>query len=166
MDTARTSEVRLQFVTERTIGSALIRWFTAGPISHVDAMLPSGRLFGARWDRAGGCPQGVWPRPPDYHRFTRKVIATIAATPAQRTAWLDFLRQQKGKPYDWRAIVGFAFNRDWREDDSWDCSSLQARAIEVAGICPPLYLATNKITPAALALAISAMPNAHLEELP
>lgn len=70
--------------------------------------------------------------------------------------WLEFLMSQLGKPYDYEAIWGFLLNRDWREPDSWICSELQARALEVAGIVPCLYLACNKITPVALALAVSA----------
>lgn len=74
----------------------------------------------------------------------------------QSRAFYRFLRAQVGKPYDHSAIWGFASGRDWREDDSWICSELQAAALEHAGIVPnQLYLAANKITPVALAFGLS-----------
>jgi hypothetical protein len=196
-------EIRLQFVAARDIGSSLIRWFSAGPFSHVDAIvdeaalrllepgtggaMPAGAvclvrpgwLFGSRSDRVGGQPPGVQIRPPGYATFSRRVVATIPATEAQLAGFWRFQRAQLGKPYDSTAIWGFAAGRDWRETDSWYCSEDQARALEPpetgswldpnkdgAGIFPePLYLAANKVTPVALALAISATPAASFTEL-
>jgi hypothetical protein len=159
-------EISLQFVAERALGSAAIGWFSAGHLSHVDAVLPDGLLFGARSDRVGGRPSGTWARPPGYLRFSRRVVATLPASEEQHALWRAFLAAQTGKPYDWRALWGFVFNRDWRQEDSWICSELQARALEVAGLVPPLYLAANKITPVALALAISAVPGARVRDVP
>lgn len=31
---------------------------------------------------------------------------------------------QIGKKYDWTALWGFLFRRDWQEEDSWFCSEL------------------------------------------
>jgi hypothetical protein len=163
------AELCLQFVAERAIGSDVIGWFSAGHLSHVDAVLPDGMLFGARSDRTGtGAMRrspGVQARPPGYLRFSRCAIARVPAGEEAARRWLEFLAAQDGKPYDWRAIWGFVVNRDWRQPDSWICSELQARALEVAGIMPPLYLAANKITPVALALAVSAIPGATIRDL-
>jgi hypothetical protein len=159
-------ELHLQFVAERALGSEAIGWFSAGHLSHVDAVLPDGMLLGARSDRVGGRPPGVWARPPGYLRFSRRALATLPASDEQYALWLAFLDAQRGKPYDWRAIWGFVFGRNWREEDSWICSELQARALEVAGLIPPLYLAANKITPVALALAVSAIPGARISDAP
>ncbi len=120
-------------------------------------MLPSGHLLGARSDKVGGDPAGVQIRPPNYEKFSSRVIFTIPATDAQSTAYYAFLDAQLGKPYDSEAIWAFAFNRDWREDDSWICSELQAAALIAANRVPPLFLASNKITPEALALMASAI---------
>jgi hypothetical protein len=158
-------ELHLQFVAENAPSSRLIGWFSAGHLSHVDAVLPDGRLFGARSDRAGGQPPGVWARPPGYLRFSRRVVASLPAREEAAGCWRQFLGAQLGKPYDWRAILGFLCNRDWRQDDSWICSELQARALEVAGLAPSLYLAANKITPVALALAVSAIPGATVRDV-
>jgi hypothetical protein len=159
-------ELLLQFVAERGLGSQVIGWFSAGHFSHVDAVLPDDTLFGARSDRVGGQPPGVWARPQGYRQFSHRALAMVPASDEQSALWLAFLAAQTGKPYDWRAIWGFVLNRDWREEDSWICSELQARALEIAGLVPRLYLAANKITPVALALAVSAIPGAIVRDLP
>jgi uncharacterized protein YycO len=149
--------VQLQFVCENAFLSDVIAWFSQGHFSHVDAILPDGNLLGARSDRVGGQPPGVRIRPPGYVDFSHRVVMTVPATAAQETAFYNFLHQQVGKPYDMAAIWAFAFDRNWREPDSWICSELQSAAGEAAGIFRPLYLAANKITPVSCALAYSAV---------
>lgn len=148
--------IQLQFVAEKDLGSEIIGWFSAGHLSHVDALW-GGNLLGARSDNPGGYGYGVRARGPGYAKFSRRVLMTIPTTDDQNLKWQQFLNNQQGKPYDSEAIWAFAFNRNWRETDSWICSELQARALEVAGIVPPLYLTCNKITPVALALTVSAL---------
>lgn len=42
-----------------------------------------------------------------------------------------FLAEQIGRPYDWRAVFGWAgAGRDWRDDYAWFCFELVAGAIE------------------------------------
>jgi hypothetical protein len=150
--------VRLQFVCERAFSSQLIAWFSQGHFSHVDASVGNHQLLGARIDRPDGQKSGVRIRPFGYSEFSRRTVFSIPATPSQEAAWRIFLYSQVDRPYDWRAILAFAANRNWRERDSWICSELQAAALEEAGILPKLYLAAHKITPVALALAVSAIP--------
>lgn len=152
--------IRLQFVCENALSSEAIAWFSAGHFSHVDAVTSDhdlAALVGARSDFVGGAPSGVELRPYNYATFNRRVIFDIPAKPDQKRKFWSFLDDQIGKPYDHQAIWAFLFNRDWREQDSWICSELQAAALEYAGVLPPLYLAANKITPVALALALSAI---------
>lgn len=138
------------------MSSQLIAAFSAGHLSHVDCLLPSGLLLGARSDRVGGVPAGVRIRPQSYANFTRVEVMDVPSTAQQTRAFHRFLIKQIGKPYDHQAIFAFALNRDWREDDAWICSELQAAALEHAGVFrSPLYLAANKITPVALAFAAS-----------
>lgn len=187
--------IELQFVTEPLFrgcrfhaGSALIRWFSAGPFSHVDAIIPEGIygrpgwLVGARMGRVGGQPPGVWARPPNYAEFTRRTVARIPASDDQVIAFWRFVRAQIGKPYDTSAIWGFVAGRDWRSVNSWFCSEIFARALEPsrapaqlvdvapnrggAGIFPqPLFLAANKLTPVGLANVLSAVPGVSFREL-
>lgn len=147
--------IRLQFSRGGGISSAAIAWFSSGQFSHVDAILPDGKLFGARSDAVGGHPPGVWARPPDYEKFRKKVIMEVPCGAFQTNTFYSFLKSQEGKPYDKLAIWGFALGRNWREQDSWICSELQSAAGEHAGILQPLYLAANKITPVACALVYS-----------
>jgi hypothetical protein len=149
--------IRVQFVCEHNIASQGIALFSAGHFSHCDCLLEDGTLFGARSDKVGGKPAGVQIRTPDYASFSSKVVFSLECTILQRESYHAFLASQEGMPYDKQAIWAFAFNRDWREKDSWICSELQAAALESADLTPPLYLAANKITPVALALALSAL---------
>lgn len=149
--------ITLQFVGAGGIGSALIEWFGAGEVSHVDAVLPDGRLLGARSDVVGGVAAGVQIRPPGYETFDKIVRAALPAD-AVLTAWFyHLLHGEIGKPYDSTAIAAFAAGRDWREPDSWFCSELQAAMLERCGWFPfPLATPSNKLTPAGLLLACSA----------
>ena len=120
-------------------------------------------LLGARSDTIEGIAPGVRVRPAWYAPFVETVLLEIPCTQAQAQRFWAFLEVQLGKPYDKRAIWGFALGRDWREPDSWICSELQAAALEAACIAPRLYLRANKITPVALALAVSALGGRVIE---
>ena len=149
--------IRVQFSRGGGISSAAIAWFSSGSFSHVDAVMPDGTLLGARSDAVGGHPPGVWARPANYEKFRQKVVMEIPCGAFQEGRYYDFLKSQVGKPYDKAAIWAFALGRNWREQDSWICSELQAAAAEYAGIVPKLYLPSNKITPVAYALVCSAI---------
>jgi len=153
--------IQLQFVRQKGIASSAIAWFSQGNFSHVDAVLPSGRLLGARNDNALGIPSGVQIRPEGYADWALRVRFTIPTTQEQANKFYTFLREQIGKPYDRSAIWGFVTGRNWRAQDSWICSELQAAALEHAGIVPPLYLSANKITPTALALLASSIASSR-----
>ena len=61
--------------------------------------------------------------------------------------FLQALRSQIGKPYDYAAIIGFVFRRDWQADNRWFCSELPAWAAEQAG-CPIFRAeAMHRVTP-------------------
>jgi uncharacterized protein YycO len=133
--------ISLQFVTEKGVGSTLIRWGTHSDFSHVDAVLHGGPLLGARSDTK---MPGVSIRAPDYAPFTRRQTVVI---PTQADmAFYSFLMDQLGKPYDWKAIVGFAVDRNWRDPDSWFCSELVAAALEAAKIVK-VQTPANRISP-------------------
>jgi uncharacterized protein YycO len=149
--------IQLQFVLGTGLSSRTIAWFSAGHFSHVDLVLPDGYLMGARSDRTGGKPPGVQIRPPNYEKWKERVVISLEATELQKQSVIAFNISQEGKPYDHTAIWGFVSGRNWREQDSWFCSELQAAAMESADLWPPLYTPNNKITPAGLATIISAV---------
>lgn len=148
--------ILLQFSTVPALSSSLIRLFEHGWCSHVDVVLPEGKLLGARSDVIGGAPAGVQIRRPAYENWSRTELVQLLATPKMEARFYGFLNAQIGKPYDKTAIVAFALNRNWREDDSWFCSELVAAALEACGWFPqPLANVVNKITPSDLLLVTS-----------
>lgn len=148
--------IQLQFVQGNGVGSQAIAWFSSGHFSHVDIVLPDGKLLGARSDNADGV-KGVAIRRANYEVWKRRVVFSVPCTSSQELLAYDFARAQIGKPYDHTAILGFFFNRAWRDTDAWYCSELAMAALEEAKIIAPLYLAANKITPVAAALVASAI---------
>lgn len=159
------NRIVVRFYAGTGFSSGAIEYFGAGGWSHVDSETPKG-LLGARSDRTGGMPKGVWARPYDYEDAPRWVRMSLPCTQAQYLRWVNFLYDQVSKPYDKLAILGFIIDRNWRDEDSWFCSELAVRALEVAGILPPLSLTPSKITPGALALAISAAGGHIIESAP
>ena len=103
-------------------------------------------------------PAGVQVRPHDYADFSSVKRVVISCTDQQYVNFLAFAQKQISKPYDKTAILGFAFDRDWREPDSWFCSELASAAFEAAGILK-YHLATtvNRITPEDLLLVCSVL---------
>jgi uncharacterized protein YycO len=148
--------VLLQFVQGPGPGSKAIEIFERGWCSHVDVVLGDGSLLGARSDVIGGRPPGVQIRHAGYEVWSKTARVALRATDAQETAWLSFLYNQIGKPYDETAIVAFAVERDWRQPDSWFCSELVAAGLEASGWLPQkLAFGVNEITPRDLLLVVS-----------
>ncbi len=148
--------IQLQFVQGKALSSRAISWFSSGHFSHVDIVLPDGRLLGARSDSADEV-KGVAVRRADYEVWRKRVVFTIPCSTFQSVSCHDFAFAQVGKPYDHTAILGFMFDRAWMDSDAWYCSELVMAALQHAGVVSPLYLAANKITPVAAALVVSAL---------
>lgn len=140
------TQINLQFSAEDTLDSEAIRWFTAGPYSHVDWLMDDGRLLGARLEG------GVAIRPADYAVFSAKRLVSMPASSDDASAFHAFCIAQLGKPYDRTAIWGFALGRDWHDGKAWFCSELMAGALENAGIAPGFSTDVWRITPAELLL--------------
>lgn len=125
----------------------------------------AGWFYGARSDRVGGMPPGVWPRPPNYAVFSRRVVMTIPATDEQVERYWQWAADQLGKPYDWLAIIAFLPGRNWRSEGRWYCSEEVTRDLEVATIFQRASMPPNKVTPNALALAVSVRPGVTVQEM-
>ena len=147
----------LQFVSGEGIESEAIEAYSHGVVSHVDAVMPDGKLLGARLEG------GVQIREPDYEKFDRIVRVQVPTLPTVVDDFYDWLKTQIGKPYDIAAIAAFGFGRNWREDGTWYCAELIAAGLERHYFPYPLVSPTNRITPADLLLVLSALVPVHLE---
>lgn len=108
--------------------STAIRVATWSWASHVDFVLPSGRLLGA----TPGA--GVSIRESADADADTVVRYEIRANKKQSASALASASSQIGRPYDYMGIFGLAVRRNWQEQDSWFCSELIAWACAQAGI--------------------------------
>ena len=130
--------ITLQFSTTRHISSKAIQFFTWSWASHVDFVLPDGKLFGALATQDGG---GV--RLHDAENYTRIERFQVDAP----ESIIDIAMTQEGKPYDWAGIFGLVLReRNWEDDDKWFCSELVAWSFKQGGF-PLLNETSNRITP-------------------
>lgn len=118
------ARVWLRFVTEPGLTSWTIRTFSWSDWSHVDFVLSNGKFLGARLDG------GVQIREHDYLTPSRFCYASVEVYGSTRRV-LGWATAQVGKPYDWRAILGFGFRRDWHDPGHWFCSELVAEAFKL-----------------------------------
>ena len=160
-------ELVLQFVREPKFGSDMIAWFSHGQFSHVEAIWPDNPelTYGSYERQVGRIRSGVQFRPVGYHELSLCVHCHIPMTELQLSLWKSWQLEQEYKPYDWDAIWGFVAGRNWRDPGQWICSEIQARALEICGKIPHLYLPSNRITPVALALVCSALDGVWFERI-
>lgn len=140
--------LELSFVTEPTIGSAVIRWFSHSNYSHIDIIV-DGHRIGARSDKPVNGLTGVERRPIDYGTFSRDDRLLIPVDGPHELDALEWLFKQIGKPYDTTGLfASFLFDRPtpWRDESSWWCSELGMAYLEHAGI-KPCRTPVNRITP-------------------
>lgn len=78
---------------------------------------------------------------------TASKYTTIEIPIPNEAAFLEAVRSQIGKPYDYTAIAGLLVHRDWQAEDRWFCSELPAWAANKAG-CPIFRAeAMHRVTP-------------------
>jgi hypothetical protein len=133
-------DITLQFSTSKGLASRLIRFYSWSEFSHVDLVLPDGKLLGARLDG------GVQIRPPDYEQFTKVKRLVAAVTPRQGTRIYQLALDQIGKPYQMKSIFGFAFRKDAVSTGTWFCSELVAWLFAKVGH-PLVFKPVNRVSP-------------------
>jgi hypothetical protein len=155
--------VKLAFVRGKGCSSGIIGRLT-GFFSHVDCEFCDGTLWGARSDKVGGKPAGVWGRPPDYEKWEDRTVFAIPCTTLQRESYHAFYVSQEGRPYDWRAIVNnFGLGYDFRTPDHWFCSDIATAAGESSDLwgipdidgSRKLFVPTYGTSPGMLAMLVS-----------
>jgi hypothetical protein len=157
----------LSHVANSALSSRTIEWFGGGGFSHVDIVvpdwycdahdLPRGSLLGARSDRIGGQPAGVYIRPPGYESWPKRLVLRVPCGQNQALHAFEWAAKQIKSPYDTPGLLSsFVLGRDWREEGAWWCSELAVRMLEVGHIIQELPLPYWKITPGDSALICSA----------
>lgn len=141
----------LQFSTTNGPFSRVIRLFTWSDFSHVDLVVNSQDLLGAKLSG------GVRIRKAAAQKFSKVAQFGVHVSPAEEAQVIAFLFGQIGKPYDWGAIFGLIFRRDWQKAESWFCSELIAAAFQQAGV-PLLRETLNRITPRDLVMSPRLLP--------
>lgn len=151
--------LRWQFVTEDDLGSRVIQWGTSGRASHVGYLLDDDSELGARFDevKVGNktYARGVQIRPKGYAKFAHRTVIGLDVPTTVYTRYREFSFNAIGLPYDWRAILDFVTDRDWREPDSYICSELTAAAWEYAWQDRHLFSPASRISPVGFALVVT-----------
>lgn len=132
--------IQCRLITENTIESAVIRFWTQSQWSHVDLIIPEYGYLGAR-------PDGVEIRPWDYCKPTKSTIGTIDCSEDATTKIISAALTQLGKPYDWLDILGIVLRQDWEERNAWICSRLFFWVCLQGGIQLQNISELNRITP-------------------
>lgn len=131
--------VTVFFADSDLIGSNLIRAFTWSEYSHV-GFIHNGTVIDSRWS-AGGVTQ--YPAAELYAHYPRIQTFVLDRVP---NAAIEYAIAQVGKPYDWTALAGLPFHRDWSRDDRWFCSELVAASCLHVGV-PVVNKPTHRVTP-------------------
>lgn len=76
-------------------------------------------------------------------RYKYVAYVTIEVTETQYREALALARTQLGKGYDYFAIAGILFRRDWHRPDRWICSELCPWVLEQIGV--PVIRTDNKL---------------------
>lgn len=136
-------QICVRFVDSSGLITEAIKLETWSPFSHCELITQDG--MGAFGARSSG---GVQIRQLDYEVFTKEERYWVEVDDALGAEAWNWARTQIGKPYDYTAILGILTHQDWRAEDSWICSELVARFLELAGA--PLLRSNghiNRITP-------------------
>jgi uncharacterized protein YycO len=138
--------IEINFVDGTGPVSSFIEFWTWGDWSHVDIKTTRGWL-GAR---SNG---GVQIRPWNYCSFTKQETRTITLPEEQEANIMNWFTSQIGKPYDYLAVAGMPFRKDWRDDKRWFCSELIMEGFQQAGVYLLNAQHMNRVTPRDLYLS-------------
>lgn len=119
-------EVSVVFCRNKKIGSLLIRLFTWSRWSHC-AIINDQSVIEARM------PLGVVVRPLSDFIKDYSSYEVVKFKVESKSKVISAALSQKGKPYDYMAIIGILFKRDWQNKSKWFCSELVAWALSQGG---------------------------------
>ena len=134
------------------IFSRLIRRRTNGIYSHVEIVFSNGECFSSH-EKDGGT------------RFAKFDLLPQDWDLVKLPDWIDeskvraWCENEKGKPYDWRAIVRFTFGIKMFNNDNWFCSEICCAAFQPQGLFSKLD--PSATSPQDLWIAAISIANAH-----
>lgn len=155
--------MQIRFVRGTGWDSKVIEWGSRSWTSHVELYFPTtpetraDRTFGAQLD---GGVKWRYTSDPCYAKTRRTETWEHFLNYDQCRRVEDVMAATSGRPYDWRAIVSFAFGeRDWRETDSWFCSEFVALVLEKTNLVKfPANIPSDRITPRDIYLLFTGLP--------
>ena len=121
------NRVQVLFTKHENISSWVIRAATMSPWSHVavphgDYLVESVAFHGVRAAKIQ-----------DTLRLADSYVFAEIKTPLTQAQVFSACLSQVGKDYDYGAVLGMPFGRDWQEDDKWFCSELTEWGFVVNG---------------------------------
>jgi len=121
------SQITIVFTRRRHIGSVVLRAWMYSRFSHCALYDPNTHTV------IEASVHGVQERPFDQMvgEATHHEVIRIPCRDPQQV--LAVAREQIGKPYDWRGVLGFWFRRNWQDERAFLCSELVAWALQKAG---------------------------------
>jgi len=133
----------VMFARQNHLASRLVQWFTRGKPDHVAVGV--GEVVYEAAPGHGVRSVGVksW-----MEQYPGAVIYTVEAG----AEVVRFLREQIGKPYDWRGLIGFLARTRTERGKAWFCSELVVAAFH-AGRIDLLRGDPDKISPAVLEMS-------------
>lgn len=131
--------IKLAFCKSNTAISLAIRITTWSQWSHV-AIIDGDEVIEA-------APSGVRRCSISTLYAENDVVEVVNFRCANPEAIINAANSQVGKPYDFTAVIGIYFHRDWQSRDRWYCAELVAWAFEQAK--DPLFRsdALHRVTP-------------------
>lgn len=134
----------IRFSRGTGLGGAVVRWATWSWCAHVGFKLDDGTIIDATPEFGVAHRDAVDDETTKYYAVDQTGmyhgVPTVTNYDKDLMRWLTM---QIGKPYDWTAIYGMAFRRDWHKPTRWFCSELVAGAWADVGY--PLVIDDGKI---------------------
>lgn len=127
------------FADSNQVGSVLIRTLTWSDFSHV-GFIYGDAVIDSQLSRGGVTAYGVDDLINHYPRIQ------VYDFPHVSNGAISHALDQLGKDYDWTALCGMGFQRNWQQDDKWFCSELVAASCAAAGT-PIIHKPAWRVTP-------------------
>jgi hypothetical protein len=112
--------MKLVLCKSPTVGSALLRWYMSSRWSHSAIYDEEAGVVYDTTFWQGGCK--VHSSDAFFKKYPQsRLVSLLITNKEDARSWLT---AQLGKKYDWTALLGIYFRRNWQEDDAWFCSEM------------------------------------------